>query len=149
MRHPRPAISGRGTRTLPPPIQIVYLYTIHMSTYSTPIHYIHANYKGYVEEMKYKHMHNIRQTVGMIFVQSLPFRIKGGWWDGPGQVVLLKTLGRHCAAPTMRVIARDVNITWHRPYVQMQETSTSQGIVDYPQSLIQCNNFPASAADRR
>ena len=48
-----------------------------------------------------------------------------------GQVALLKTLGRHRAAPTMCVSARDVNITWHRTYVQMQETSTSQSIMDF------------------
>ena len=57
-----------------------------------------------------------------------------------GQVALLKTLGRHCAAPTMCVRAMDVNITWHRLHVKMQETSTSHSIVDYLQSLqIQCN----------
>ena len=37
-----------------------------------------------------------------------------------GQAALLKTLGRHRAARTMCVSARGVNITWHRPCVQMQ-----------------------------
>ena len=48
-----------------------------------------------------------------------------------GQAALLKTLGQHRAAPTMCVSARDVNITWHRPCVQMQETSTSHSIMDF------------------
>ena len=48
-----------------------------------------------------------------------------------GQAVLLKTLGQHRAARAMCVSARDVNITWHRPCVQMQETSTSHGIMDF------------------
>ena len=48
-----------------------------------------------------------------------------------GQAALLKTLGRHRAARTMCVSARDVNITWHRPCVQMQETSTSHSIMDF------------------
>ena len=39
-----------------------------------------------------------------------------------GQAALLKTLGQHRAAPAMCVGARDVNITWHRPCVHMQET---------------------------
>ena len=50
---------------------------------------------------------------------------------GPGQAVLLKTLGQHRAARAMCVSARDVNITWHRPCVQMQETSTSHSIMDF------------------
>ena len=48
-----------------------------------------------------------------------------------GQAALLKTLGQHRAAPTMCVSARDVNITWHRPCVHMQETSTSHSIMDF------------------
>ena len=48
-----------------------------------------------------------------------------------GQAALLKTLGPHRAARTMCVSARDVNITWHRPCVQMQETSTSHSIMDF------------------
>ena len=48
-----------------------------------------------------------------------------------GHAALLKTLGQHRAAPTMCVSARDVNITWHRPCVQMQETSTSHSIMDF------------------
>ena len=48
-----------------------------------------------------------------------------------GQAVLLKTLGQHRAARAMCVSARDVNITWHRPCVQMQETSTSHSIMDF------------------
>ena len=48
-----------------------------------------------------------------------------------GQAALLKTLGQHRAAPTMCVGARDVNITWHRPCVHMQETSTSHSIMDF------------------
>ena len=48
-----------------------------------------------------------------------------------GQAALLKTLGHHRAAPTMCVSARGVNITWHRPCVQTQETSTSHSIVDF------------------
>ena len=32
---------------------------------------------------------------------------------------------------TMCVGARDVNITWHRPCVHMQETSTSHSIMDF------------------
>ena len=48
-----------------------------------------------------------------------------------GQAALLKTLGQHRAARAMCVSARDVNITWHRPCVQMQETSTSHSIMDY------------------
>ena len=48
-----------------------------------------------------------------------------------GQAALLKTLGQHRAARTMCVSARDVNITWHRPCVQMQETSTSHSIMDF------------------
>ena len=45
-----------------------------------------------------------------------------------GQAALLKTLGPHRAARAMCVSARAVNITWHRPCVQMQETSTSHSI---------------------
>ena len=37
-----------------------------------------------------------------------------------GETAVLKTLGRHRAARTMCVSARDVNITSHRPCVQMQ-----------------------------
>ena len=48
-----------------------------------------------------------------------------------GQAALLKTLGQHRAAPTMCVSARDVNITWRRPCVHMQETSTSHSIMDF------------------
>ena len=48
-----------------------------------------------------------------------------------GQAVLLKTLGQHRAARAMCVSARDVNITWHRPCVQMQETSTSHSIMEF------------------
>ena len=48
-----------------------------------------------------------------------------------GQAALLKTLGQHRAAPTMCVSASDVNITWHRPCVHMQETSTSHSIMDF------------------
>ena len=48
-----------------------------------------------------------------------------------GQAVLLKALGQHRAARAMCVSARDVNITWHRPCVQMQETSTSHSIMDF------------------
>ena len=48
-----------------------------------------------------------------------------------GQAVLLKTLGQHRAARAMCVSARDVNITWHRPCVQMQEASTSHSIMDF------------------
>ena len=48
-----------------------------------------------------------------------------------GQAVLLKTLGQHRAARAMCVSARNVNITWHRPCVQMQETSTSHSIMDF------------------
>ena len=48
-----------------------------------------------------------------------------------GQAVLLKTLGQHRAARAMCVSAREVNITWHRPCVQMQETSTSHSIMDF------------------
>ena len=48
-----------------------------------------------------------------------------------GQAALLKTLGQHRAARAMCVSARDVNITWHRPCVQMQETSTSHSIMDF------------------
>ena len=48
-----------------------------------------------------------------------------------GQAVLLKTLGQHRAVRAMCVSARDVNITWHRPCVQMQETSTSHSIMDF------------------
>ena len=48
-----------------------------------------------------------------------------------GQAVLLKTLGQHRAARAMCVSARVVNITWHRPCVQMQETSTSHSIMDF------------------
>ena len=48
-----------------------------------------------------------------------------------GQAVLLKTLGQHRAARAMCVSARDVNITWHRPCAQMQETSTSHSIMDF------------------
>ena len=48
-----------------------------------------------------------------------------------GQAVLLKTLGQHRAARAMCVSARDVNSTWHRPCVQMQETSTSHSIIDF------------------
>ena len=51
--------------------------------------------------------------------------------ESAGQAVLLKTLGQHRAARAMCVSARDVNITWHRPCVQMQETSTSHSIMDF------------------
>ena len=56
-------------------------------------------------------------------------------------------LARSCCSNRYRSTLRGAdhvcliaNIAWHRPcYVQTQETSTSHGIVDYPQSLIQCN----------
>ena len=48
-----------------------------------------------------------------------------------GQAALLKTLGQHRAARAMCASARAVNITWHRPCVQMQETSTSHSIMDF------------------
>ena len=44
-----------------------------------------------------------------------------------GQAALLKTVGQ----ATMCVGARDVNITWHRPRVHMQETSTTHSIMDF------------------
>ena len=42
-----------------------------------------------------------------------------------------ETAGQAGADITLCVSARDVNITWHRPCVQMQETSTSHSIMDF------------------
>ena len=47
------------------------------------------------------------------------------------RLALLKTLGRHRAAPNVCVSARVVNITRHRPCVHMQETSASHSIMDF------------------
>ena len=59
---------------------------------------------------------------------SGPVSWKSGpnFWRNCGPV-----LGQHRAARAMCVSARDVNITWHRPCVQMQETSTSHSIMDF------------------
>ena len=42
-----------------------------------------------------------------------------------------ETAGQAGADIALCVSARDVNITWHRPCVQMQETSTSHSIMDF------------------
>ena len=74
-----------------------------------------------------------RLKLGTDFRRRGPCRGNRGPISGEtaGQAVLLKTLGQHRAARAMCVSARDVNITWHRPCVQMQETSTSHSIMDF------------------